>query len=59
MKATIKIEFNNSNYDHVKTILDALQQSVDRFDAIYESEHNGKLRTVKGKPQFDDRDGEL
>ena len=54
MKTTIKIEFNNSGYDHVKTILDALQQSVDRFDAIYENEPNGKVRTIKGRPQFDE-----
>ena len=59
MKVTIKIEFNNSNYNHVKTILEALQQSVDRFDAIYENEPNGKVRTIKGRPQFDEGKVEL
>ena len=54
MKATIKIEFNNSNYDHVRTILEALQQSVERFDAFYHSDvSTSTFRLVKGAPFSD------
>lgn len=57
MRAKIKLECSDENYQKVVSVLRALEQEVDSFDSILTTERSGEttFRLVKGQKLWSEK----